>query len=1065
MILSLQAHLTLSKTIQHKILAASILIAILSIPCCPLKSLYDEITFASLIRVLKQSMSQSIVENSSIQTGTNISKHLTGELWLPLLLTDLKIVIYNLPLTGTNNIMKSLIDALTSITASTVNYEICFACYEVITYILRRCDKNFKDLLVFVFQNLSGKIIIGLKTPTTKNYVEKIYKYGLNFIKSIARDIPQVNFYIIILVKLVCLKGFKNADLRIRVYSTISNLIPIIPDDQQHIVVEFFTKLSKTSVANFRILAIEVSCEIVMKTISFFDKNKFKVHVDRLDYSKFYVKKVMLCILLILQRCNDKTSQVRAKALQKLGVIISEFLLSKISGILAFDLILFLNFKIEKTLNSNIYRTTKTSIQMRDSLKIGSISLSNKIRSLLKMVRKRTNDEKGSVRQRSLPLLETLLSLTRLILPSLNITYPLSVSTGPTDEDISIVWNSCTDKLVSVRKTGLLTLSKLLESFPTEFKLASILVQCLLLLIKDVETTVREKALLLFTSVVIEPLKTKKLCLNKSEIVWRVLGAIGDLGLIKGSYFISKYFYFLKRNIINLAALTSITMVLINAITNSMLSKSMRLGVWIILAAVSENTKSIPIHFIKKHWISMISKSIIFRNSGLFSQIRSLSNLNQDSVFLWIKANHNFVFIIGQYATYFSKTETKLITETLLLSLLSFNLHIKSIKSYVIAVFKLSKSEKWEKIILNAAESVLSIYIENIQNHFFDRTKNFSSNTKSHQTFEKFTCIYVALFTIGELLLLPKNLPLSPRLKLLCQKLALGYSVYDKTSVMNTKILSVPIVVQAYAWPILGKIGLKDENIAKRLIPLLIKEVHKSQVSVVKNNILFTIADLYVRYTGLADTHIIEMNSFIYENCEIFRKNSLVLLARLLSADYLKCRTPVLNIIILALLDESIHVRLIAEHLIKETIKTHISKSTTLVEIILYLNNSENEFNILFDDKKITSTTTDEYKFKDRKKNTFLNVSRKSRRYIYYTLLNIFKSDDKGHIIVKLCELILLPIAEEDIPLKGNVINVILDTLWILASGYCSLPSSFKKCFFSKISRKIDRTKCKELII
>merc|ERR1712183_986523 len=121
-------------------MGASILIAILSIPCCPLKSLYDEITFASLIRVLKQSMSQSIVENSSIQTGTNIFKHLTGELWLPLLLTDLKIVIYNLPLTGTNNIMKSLIDALTSITASTVNYETCFAFYEVITHILRRCD-------------------------------------------------------------------------------------------------------------------------------------------------------------------------------------------------------------------------------------------------------------------------------------------------------------------------------------------------------------------------------------------------------------------------------------------------------------------------------------------------------------------------------------------------------------------------------------------------------------------------------------------------------------------------------------------------------------------------------------------------------------------------------------------------------------------------------------------------------------------------------------------------------------------------------------------------------------
>lgn len=103
--------------------------------------------------------------------------------------------------------------------------------------------------------------------------------------------------------------------------------------------------------------------------------------------------------------------------------------------------------------------------------------------------------------------------------------------------------------------------------------------------------------------------------------------------------------------------------------------------------------------------------------------------------------------------------------------------------------------------------------------------------------------------------------------------------------------VSIPDGVRAHAYLCLGKLCLRDNNLAKRFVAVFARDL-SAQLSppAVRNNILFVLGDMCVRYTAMIDRYFNAMVESLNDPLPLIRKHSLVLLTQLVTSDYLKWR-------------------------------------------------------------------------------------------------------------------------------------------------------------------------------
>lgn len=205
-----------------------------------------------------------------------------------------------------------------------------------------------------------------------------------------------------------------------------------------------------------------------------------------------------------------------------------------------------------------------------------------------------------------------------------------------------------------------------------------------------------------------------------------------------------------------------------------------------------------------------------------------------------------------------------------------------------------------------------------------------------------------------------------------------------------------------------------------------------------------------MKHANIGNNYINQLiNSNINNGCVLLRKQSLVLVAWLLSADYLKCRGSIFYQFLLALVDDNNFVRAIANVIIKETLKMKMQflSYTHILEIIFFLNDCQNK-NLLYSYINNNSKMIEaEHKFSTIS-HSFSGTSdncRKARHKIYTTLLEFIGPEHKGHIALKLCDKIITPISEKIIKLQGNIEEMLLDTFWIIAYSYSLTKNSNMK--------------------
>lgn len=114
-----------------------------------------------------------------------------------------------------------------------------------------------------------------------------------------------------------------------------------------------------------------------------------------------------------------------------------------------------------------------------------------------------------------------------------------------------------------------------------------------------------------------------------------------------------------------------------------------------------------------------------------------------------------------------------------------------------------------------------------------------------------------------------------------------------------------PRKVAAIPWVSLGKIFLADDKLAKSCIPLFVQKLEITDSPAVHNNIMVAMTDFCVRYTALVDGCIAKLSKSLRDPCELVRRHTFILLARLLQRDYFKWKGMLFHHFLLARVDES----------------------------------------------------------------------------------------------------------------------------------------------------------------
>lgn len=171
-----------------------------------------------------------------------------------------------------------------------------------------------------------------------------------------------------------------------------------------------------------------------------------------------------------------------------------------------------------------------------------------------------------------------------------------------------------------------------------------------------------------------------------------------------------------------------------------------------------------------------------------------------------------------------------------------------------------------------------------------------------------------------------------------------------------------PSPIRAHAFLALGKLCLRDPQLAKRSLNILARELHQTVAPdssgkkdyMVQSNCLLILGDLCVKYTNMVDRYLpvmagclqagitgeVSLGAVPAEGSTLVRKHAILLLSSLLLQDYIKWRGLLFHRFLVASVDEDDEVARLAEMVLFGPLASKQSKlfSNQMVESLFVLN-------------------------------------------------------------------------------------------------------------------------------
>ncbi|KAF5738722.1 Condensin-2 complex subunit D3 isoform 1 [Tripterygium wilfordii] len=902
-------------------------------------------------------------------------------------------------------------------------------CSLILSEVLK-CENGGKgDAAGEVLKSLTPLVLMGKSQART---------FALGFVTKkmvgIAKESDGVKKAVVNLPRYLVHKAPEKAEPRSLAVEAMMEIIKAMDFEDQIAFVEYVVKMTQGK-TNLRLLAVDLILMLMMSLSDTLELDSVCETTESWGLS---------CLEALIQRCSDVNGGIRARALANLAQLVS--------------------FLSSDDRNKVILKEVMGFVEARQQMQEGRMN---------DLLRKRCMDEKAAVRKAALLLVT---KLTALLDGSLDGVL------------LKTIGMACSDPLVSIRKAAISALS---EAFKTSCD-GSVITEWLHSvprLIADNESSIQEECEKLFSELVLDRVSLASVSVpadNASvfcgssvkakslENNMRSLFPEGVLVLLE-EMCNGEVMPWVKKICKSLGKKKGLKPKIVIALQNIIkTSESIWLGhlmpiekwtapagAWFLLSEVSTYLpKAIDLEFLYYQW-KLLDKHEIQGELNVPLEQVDFQYMDEDIESTSVAWTGDRVFLLQTISNVSMEMRPEPaadLAHNLLMRIEDFNMHSTEVNAHVKALRtlcnrKASSPEEAERLVMKWVHQLLSKASQILESYMSDeskRSKDSSLFTPLRRESRKgkeaanipglLSQATTAVYTIGSLVVVCPSADMNSVVPLLHTIITSGNAdpKLNKLPGPAVSFKQKAPSLHIQAWLTMGKICLANGKVAKRYIPLFVQELEKSDSAALRNNLVVMMADFCVRYTALVDCYMSKISTCLRDPCELVRRQTFILLSRLLQRDYVKWRGVLFLRFLLSLVDESEKIRQLADYLFGHILKAKapLLAYNCFVEAVFVLNNCTTHGG--HGNSKVSSRENRLFSIRGNDGN-----SRSKRMQIYACLLKQMAPEHLLATFAKLCAEILAAASDGMLNIEDVTCQSVLqDTFQILGCNEIRVQSS-----------------------
>ncbi|XP_054658864.1 condensin-2 complex subunit D3 isoform X2 [Grus americana] len=829
---------------------------------------------------------------------------------------------------------------------------------------------------------------------------------AVKFISSVVDELKEVVFPVLrILLQHICTKVPDKTDYRTYASQALVNLLNKLPSVEFADFIAWLYKYSRNSKIAYRVFALDVALALLDVPERNLDSSL------SLDHQKF-LKHKFLVQVMVFGRCSDKAPVVRSKALSSFAHCLEmkaaatlesiQDLLHSCSDhtVLEANTITASSIVSAEGMSNHPLKTLPTfkTIELTDSNDTAVLDG----KEVMAMLRLRARDEKTNVRKSALQVFMNILK--HKVIPC-------------TAEDLSTLQDRCRDPAVSVRKQALQSITGLLLAQPDNVLVQKAWLNGVVPVVMDTESSVQEKALDCLDQLLLQHIKYYNKLRSedgKQALAWDLLTLLTSENQELNRYFNKAFHMWSRQN--------KFTSTFINNVMSHVETEH-TVPAWMLLAKVAGSSPKLDYSKIIESW----------------DNVSRQQNTSIDTT-------GHILCVIGHVAKHLPKSTCKRLIENVKCWLRESQCPLEVISPAVETLQKLCHAyadvpEEAQELLNQVCGDLVCTcesYISNIV----------LKEDGAEQLQEDLLVRH--LFILGEaaqlcpakvekrIFLLIQSILASSVDKDQLSSLPDGEEIPASQPLSQIRGLAMPPVVRAHAFITLGKLCLQHEDLAKKCIAALARELEVSHDVAVRNNVVIVMCDLCIRYTSVVDRYIPNISLCLKDPNPFIRKQTLILLTNLLQEEFVKWKDCLFFRFVSVLVDPNPDIARFGEfclvHLLLK--RNPVMFSQHFIECIFHFNSYEKHEKYNRFPQTMRAKNLFSLKGKDNKE---------KRMYIYKFLLDHFTDEQRFSITTKISHSILACFVDKVLPLDLEASELLSDTFAVLSCKEIKLSTMRSK--------------------
>ncbi|KAK1189781.1 CNDD3 protein, partial [Pygoscelis papua] len=829
---------------------------------------------------------------------------------------------------------------------------------------------------------------------------------AIKFISSVVDELKEVVFPVLrILLQHICTKVPDKADYRTYAAQALVNLLNKLPCVEFADFIAWLYKYSRNTKIAYRVFALDVALALLDVPERNLDSSL------SLDHQKF-LKHKFLVQVMVFGRCSDKAPMVRSKALSSFAHCLEMKAAATLESIQ--DLLQSSSDHTALEANTNTaslivsaeamsnhpLKTLPTfkTIELTDSSDTAVLDG----KEVMAMLRLRAGDEKTNVRKSALQVFMNILK--HKVIPC-------------TAEDLSTLQDRCRDPAVSVRKQALQSITELLVSQHNNVLVQKAWLNGVVPVVMDTESSVQEKALDCLDQLLLQHIKYYNKFRSEDEkqaLAWDLLTLLTSESQELNRYLNKAFRMWSKQN--------KFTSTFVNNVM-SHVETERAVPAWMLLAKVAGSSPKLDYSKIIESW----------------DNVSRQQNTSTDTT-------GHILCVIGHVAKHLPRSTCERLIDSIKCWLRESQCPLEVISPAVETLQKLCHAYA---DVLEEAQELLNQVCGDLVSTCESYISNIVLKEDGAEQLQE-DLLVRHLFILGEAAqLCPAKV--EKRIFLLIQSILAASVNEDQLSssrdgeeIPASQPLSqfrgsaMPPVVRAHAFITLGKLCLQHEDLAKKCIAALARELEVSHDVAVRNNVVIVMCDLCIRYTSMVDRYIPNISLCLKDPNPFIRKQTLILLTNLLQEEFVKWKDCLFFRFVSVLVDPNPDIARFGEfclvHLLLK--RNPVMFSQHFIECIFHFNSYEKHEKYNRFPQSVRAKNLFSLKGKDNKE---------KRMRIYKFLLHHFTDEQRFSITTKISHSILACFVDKALPLDLEASELLSDTFAVLSCKEIKLSTMRSK--------------------